>query len=407
MQRLGGVVILMNREKVEVFAGGWDFSEVSGKRIFSDEVLDFLDELSKEIRKNPKTSSSKEAVSFAFWCRKQHVLHWRAKTQGETRMGWGLIFHIAPSNIPVLFAYSMVFGLLSGNGNVIRISQRTLDEARPLCEVIDQVMRNKRFKNIYQNNQIISYEKDSEITKELSAFCDGRVLWGGDFTMQEMRKFPMKPGNIELAFADRTSIAVFDADWMNRQREEEIRDLAYRFYNDTLLMDQNACSSPKVIFWVKNSCQNIENTKKRWWQIFSEISKDYDLTPWKSSKKYEQICYEVMEFSEISKVKRYGNEVYVIELGKYPEDPEKYKGKFGCFYEYEIQKTEDICRCLNRKVQTIIYEGIDVQRLLKEMMKVGVKGADRIVLAGGALELDEIWDGKDVIRSLSRNICIK
>ena len=110
---------------------------------------------------NEKTAVSIEARSFAFWCRKNHLIRWKVerKKNGEYPRGIGMIFHIAPSNIPLLFAYSMVFGMLSGNGNVIRISQRTVGESKDLCEVIDQVMRKDKYKDIYENQLIMTYEK--------------------------------------------------------------------------------------------------------------------------------------------------------------------------------------------------------------------------------------------------------
>ena len=226
-----------------------------------------------------------------------------------------------------------------------------------------------------------------------------------------MRQYPLKIGAAELTFPDRNSIAVFDLVYMKQASYREKEDLAYRFYNDTLLMDQNACSSPRLIYWL-NETEILEDEsnkiKKEWWDIFSKISKIYDLSPWKVSKKYEQICSEVMEFHEISKVTKYGeNLIYVSQMKDIPEKTSHYQGKFGCFYEYEIESLNKLCKILDRKVQTIVYEGIDPEELAAEIIRTGVKGADRIVKAGSALELDRIWDGKDVIASLSRIIQIK
>ena len=39
----------------------------------------------------------------------------------------------------------------------------------------------------------MTYEREDEITKELSLFCDGRVVWGGDATIEHMREYPLKP----------------------------------------------------------------------------------------------------------------------------------------------------------------------------------------------------------------------
>ena len=39
---------------------------------------------------------------------------------------------------------------------------------------------------------IIRYENEDDTTKYLSSICDLRVIWGGDKTIAEIRKFPIK-----------------------------------------------------------------------------------------------------------------------------------------------------------------------------------------------------------------------
>ena len=46
----------------------------------------------------------------------------------ELRLGVGLAFHITPSNMPTNFAYSLLFGLLSGNSNIIKVPSRKFPE---------------------------------------------------------------------------------------------------------------------------------------------------------------------------------------------------------------------------------------------------------------------------------------
>ena len=50
-------------------------------------------------------------------------------------MGRGTVLHITPSNVPTNFAYSMVFGLLSGNNNIIRLPSKNFLQVKILCEI--------------------------------------------------------------------------------------------------------------------------------------------------------------------------------------------------------------------------------------------------------------------------------
>ena len=48
----------------------------------------------------------------------------------NNKLGLGLAFHITPSNIPTNFAYSLIFGLLSGNSNVVKVPSRNFTQIK-------------------------------------------------------------------------------------------------------------------------------------------------------------------------------------------------------------------------------------------------------------------------------------
>ena len=73
---------------------------------------------------------------------------------------------------------------------------------------------------------------------------------GGDKTIYDAKKFVTKVGNRDFYFADKNSICVINYDRFKKLDNKEIKLLANNFYNDTFLVDQNACSSPHVVFWL-------------------------------------------------------------------------------------------------------------------------------------------------------------
>ena len=86
---------------------------------FSRDVCNFLNSLSKELdtAKNMKDYPDLKALSF--WCRSKNILKLKNNFNSEkNRVGLGMIFHVTPANIPTNFAYSLIFGLLTGNSNV-------------------------------------------------------------------------------------------------------------------------------------------------------------------------------------------------------------------------------------------------------------------------------------------------
>ena len=87
---------------------------------FADEVIEFLNALSKELMK--KSRGFSDVATFAFWCRKPALLQEKKSYDDlASRLGRGVIFHSTPSNVAVNFAFSFAAGLLAGNANIVRL----------------------------------------------------------------------------------------------------------------------------------------------------------------------------------------------------------------------------------------------------------------------------------------------
>ena len=67
-------------------------------------------------------------VAFGFFCRRANLEALAREYEGAVsdRLGRGISFHIAPSNVPVNFAYSLAAGLLAGNACVVKAPVATL-----------------------------------------------------------------------------------------------------------------------------------------------------------------------------------------------------------------------------------------------------------------------------------------
>ena len=104
-------------------------------------------------------------------------------------LGNGIVFHLSPSNIPMNFAYSLVFGLLSGNNNILRLPSKKFIQTEILCNILNRSLKKKKF--IFLQNKIclIRYEKSDEISQYFSKIADARLIWGGDNTITQFKKF--------------------------------------------------------------------------------------------------------------------------------------------------------------------------------------------------------------------------
>jgi hypothetical protein len=116
---------------------------------------------------------------------------------------------------------------------------------------------------------IIRYnsEDNEEITRKISEECDARIIWGGDKTINQIRKIPIKARTVDIPFPDRYSLCVINSNEILKLDKIKLNSLVNKFFNDTYIVDQNACSSPQLIYWTGNKNKEAKNIFCRYfWQ---------------------------------------------------------------------------------------------------------------------------------------------
>tara|TARA_B100001123_G_C15304962_1_gene1022340 strand:- start:992 stop:2188 length:1197 start_codon:yes stop_codon:yes gene_type:complete len=368
-------------------------------------ICNFLGDFSKELNKDKNTNKFPDVKALAFWCRKQKILDYKKNFSTEKiRLGLGLIFHITPSNIPTNFAYSLIFGLITGNSNIVKVPSKNFEQVNIICKAINKLLKTK-FKKLSKMITIVRYNSNENFTKEVSSKCNARIIWGGDKTIKDIRKYPLNVRSFDITFADRYSFCVINSNELVKLKKSELKRLSERFYNDTYQVDQNACSSPHLILWEGNK---IKSAKKIFWKSVKEtVSLKYELSESVSMEKYTQLCKEILNNNNIKKVEKYGNYIYTISLKKIDKNLHNLRGKWGLFFEYDITSLNIIKNYINSKYQTLTYWGLKREKLENFIKKNCSKGIDRIVPIGQALDINFFWDGYDLNKVLTRVIDLK
>ena len=394
------------RDDVTLLAGTAE-PEATPWAPFDPRAVDFLADLSAELRRDPATRRREAEAALAFWCRPAHLEELaRRHAAPLPRLGRGLVFHLAPANVPALFTYTLATGLLSGNANVVRLSSRRAEGEAALLAVLRRVLDRPEHAAVRARTGLITYPRDSGITAAWCARCDARVVWGGDDTVAEVRAMPMPPHAVELCFPDRWSLAVLSRRAVSELDEDGLAELARRFYNDTYQMDQNACSSPQLVLWLEDGGE--ETCRSRWWEaVAAQAARRYPFGPFQTARKLERLCLSAMTMQApaVTRIARYGgNLVYMAELARPAGPLPPLKGGFGLFYQGTLGSLEELPPLLTPKVQTLVCGGVDPDQTAALLARLGARGVDRVVPMGRALDFDTIWDGKDLIASLSRVI---
>ena len=104
---------------------------------FDKDICDFLSDSSKNLVNNSEAKKHTDLVSLSFWCRKKNLYRMQQElNENKLRLGKGLAYHITPSNVPTNFFYSLIFGLLSGNSNLVKVPSKNFHQISIICSVL-------------------------------------------------------------------------------------------------------------------------------------------------------------------------------------------------------------------------------------------------------------------------------
>ena len=376
--------------------------DIPAKIPFDNGIVEFLNEVSRVLMGNRAAKVYSDVVTFAFWIRKSSVMRLKErfeKNDDSLHLGKGVAFHIAPSNVPVNFAYSLVAGLLNGNANVVRVPSKDFPQVSIIAEAFNDVLVNNEAMRPYV--QLVRYGRDKDINDLFSSIADVRVVWGGNQTIEELRKSPLPPRSGEITFADRYSLAVIDSDsYLEIKDKDRVAD---DFYNDTFFSDQNACTSPRVVVWTGN---RIEEAKKVFWEIEHSLAeKKYTFQSIQGVNKLTS-SYLIAVVEPGVKVEEHEDNLIVrVKVPEIKDNLMDYRDNSGYFYEFDckdILEIKDLCN--DKRCQTIAYIG-DSKAVLP-LIEAGVKGIDRVVPMGKTMDFDLIWDGYNLPALLTRTVVL-
>ena len=399
------MIPMLPNTNIEILAGTLP-ENAKANTPFSDQACALLADLSTALMRSEEAKAQADVVAFAFWCRKSQLARLKERyIDNHLRLGRGLAFHISPGNVPINAFYSFAFGLLAGNANVVRLPSKASTSVDIILNVLSTLFAKSKYTELAQANAFVRYDAASDITNRLSAACDARIIWGGDATIAQIRKSPLPPRAYEITFADRYSFAVLDADTIAGFSETDLERQAINFFNDTLKMDQNACSSPHLVIW-KNG--NNTSGKTRFWRAVDAYTKQtYTLEPVQSVDRHTRLLSGFISGPEQQLTTPISNPVQRVNLTGLPANMDTLRGIYGLFYEFDATSLQEVAHIVNIKYQTLTYLGLDKTSLTEFVVENRLHGIDRIVPVGSALDIDTIWDGHDVLKELTRIIDVR
>ena len=373
---------------------------------FNNQSIDFLSDFSKELKKEKKIYKYPDLIYLVFWTSYKKIGEAKKKFLSRNiRLGRGLIFHICPSNVPTNFIYSFFFGLLSGNSNIVKVPSKAFPEKNIILFIINKLFKKKKYSGLKNSNFFIQYDEKIENTQKISSICDGRVIWGGDKTINEVRKIWIPERAIELTFADRYSLSILNLNKLRKTKDHEIKLIAKKFFYDSYMMNQSACNSPHFVFWVGKKNNNLQ--QKFWIELNYIAEQKFILDEGVVLNKYSNLIKNMIDQKNFQNIKLFKNNLYVVNPNKNIKNIENIRGISGIFFQKNIASIIELKKFITKKCQTVTYFGLNKKQIESFVLKNNLFGIDRVVPVGKALDINLVWDGYDVIDSLSRTITLE
>ncbi len=366
---------------------------------FAEQVVSFFNDLSKLVMKKGRGFS--DVMTFGFWCRKGALMQEKDKyIDLDRRLGRGIVFHSTPSNVPVNCAFSFAAGLLAGNANIVRLPAKDFPQVQIISDCVRELLQTTH-KDMAPYICFVKYPPIKEITDLFSGICQSRVVWGGDATIAEIRQSPLQPRANEVNFADRYSFSVLNADEFLAAEDQD--KVVRNFYNDTYFSDQNACTAPRIIVWV--GAKKAEAKELFWKKVVEYAQKHYNITPVQTIGKINAL-YKSAANLKLGKVTVEQPLLTRIQMDSLTPMLMDYRFNSGFFYEYDANSLTDVLPIATIKSQTVTYYGLTREEIVRFVHEDHPQGVDRFVPLGKSMDFTLVWDGYDLITTLSRIVNI-
>lgn len=312
----------------------------------------------------------------------------------------GVVGHWPAGNIEIQPVLSMTCALLGGNASLVRVPSRLADQTQRLIVELDHCDRNRVL-----TQRIFMFVFDHarrDLQEAMARAVDGAMIWGGAEAVLQVRGLPFPPWTRLAVFGPRISVAAMDGDSWSNIRERD--SWCARIARDVWQFDQQACSSPQVLFLEKkvgHSCDEFVQRLKAAFESENRIHPRQTI--------HAGLTTAICQARASWLLDNIANRAiftpcpdWTLLLGSGSEIPTLTQGK--TMTVLEVDDLLDPIEELDGNVQTLGLATVDLERETKLASVAARRGVDRIVKLGRMHVFTPPWDGVDLIRPMVRMV---
>ena len=312
----------------------------------------------------------------------------------------GVVGHWPAGNIEIQPILSMTCALLGGNASVVRVPSSLVEPTRRIMQKLDQTDRaqmltGRAFMAAFDHAR-------QDLQEQMARAVDGAMIWGGAEAVLNVRALPFPHWARLAVFGPRISVAALDAEtWSNK---EERKPWCQRLARDVWQFDQQACSSPQVLFLEKNAGHSplefLEDLKDAF-ETENRLHPRETIHPALTSA----ICQARASWLLDNVANRAlfpPSPDWTLLLGTGSKIPEPTQGR-----TLTVLEVDDLLDPISQFDGNVQALGLGMKNAKKEAMLVSEaarRGVDRIVKLGRMHVFAAPWDGVDLIRPMVRMV---
>ena len=375
---------------------------------FSEPLRAFVADFSRRVFQLPVLRQHPELATLAHWFRPAAIGQLASRlpsTATEVSVARGLVFHLAPANVDVLFAYAWLMSVLAGNANVARLSQKPSAQRDALISILHAMHKEGSHPLVLERALLVTYPHNDAITSLISRHCHARIIWGGDNTVAKIRSLPLAPLAMELAFPDRFGVCAIRANAVLEADDSQLLELAHRFNNDVLWFGQQACSSPRTIYWVGEPAQ-VQTAKTRFWNCVKSLARQLEDEPAALMARVTDAHLLAATAGPLELGGALGDYPLTLQSTHADGEQREMQSGHGLVIDVELPDLPSLAAQLDDRDQTLVQHGFSREELLALTANLQNRAIDRIVPLGRALDFHSVWDGSDLMDTLTRKITL-
>ena len=312
----------------------------------------------------------------------------------------GVVGHWPAGNVEIQPVLSMTCALLGGNAALVRVPRGLVDPTKRLMEKLVQsdpgkVLTRRIFMAAFEHGR-------RDLQEAMAQAVDGAMIWGGREAVLQVRALPFPHWARLAVFGPRISVAAMDAGaWGN---SEELESWCRRIARDVWQFDQQACSSPQVLFLEKRTGQPVAHFLRFLRRAFETENKAHPRRTLPATLT-SAICNAraswLLETTTHQAVFPKSPD-WTLLLGSGSDLPQPIQGR--TLTVLEVDNLFDPVLKFDGNVQTLGLGMSDPQKEQTLTLLAGRRGVDQIVKLGRMHTFVPPWDGVDLIKPMVRMV---